>query len=300
MIPNSNRLAGSLQYIVLGDHIVFPLKQRGSKIEFEMEINLPFALLLTTLAGLSTGIGSAIAFFIRTPKYSYLAVLLGFSAGVMVYISFTELLGTAIVNVGFVRANLAFFIGFALIALIDMLVPHEYEEEQRTETERLPGLPPKLAVPPKSFLLRSGILTAIGIAIHNFPEGLVTFSSAATGDISFAIMIAAAIAIHNIPEGIAVSVPIFYATGSRRKAFVLSFLSGVAEPVGALIGYAILLPFLTPALLSSMMAFVAGIMIFISLDEILPLAHRYGKEHLVLIGIGTGMLVMASSLFLLD
>ena len=274
-----------------------------------MEINLSFAILLTTLAGLSTGIGSAIAFFIRNPKYSYLAVLLGFSAGVMIYISFTELLGTAIENVGFARANIAFFVGFALIALIDMLVPHEYEEERTTgvyknttesKPEKISGLPPQLAVPSKPFLMRAGVLTALGIAIHNFPEGLVTFSCAATGDVAFGTMIAIAIAIHNIPEGIAVSVPIFYATGNRRKAFTYSFLSGVAEPVGALIGYGILLPFLTPALLASMMAFVAGIMIFISLDEIIPLAHRYGKEHLVLIGIGTGMLVMAASLFLLS
>ncbi len=100
-------------------------------------------------------------------------------------------------------------------------------------------------------------------------------------------------------EGIAVSVPIFYATGSRRQAFTYSFLAGVAEPVGALIGYVLLLPFLTPALLSSVIAFVAGIMIYISLDEILPLAHRYGREHLVIIGLGIGMLVMASSLLLL-
>lgn len=146
--------------------------------------------------------------------------------------------------------------------------------------------------------MRSGVLIALGIAIHNFPEGLVTFCSAATGDIAFGTIIAIAVAIHNIPEGIAVSVPIFYATGSRRKAFTYSFSSGVAEPVGALIGYGILLPFLTPTLLSSMLAFVAGIMVFISLDEILPLAHRYGKEHLVLVGLATGMLVMAISLFL--
>jgi ZIP family zinc transporter len=163
----------------------------------------------------------------------------------------------------------------------------------------MPGLPPQLAAPSRSFLMRSGVLIAVGIAIHNFPEGMVTFFSATTGDVAFGIMIAVAIAIHNIPEGIAVSVPIFYATGNRRKAFTYSFLSGVAEPVGALIGYGILFPFLTPTLLSSMLAFVAGIMVFISLDEILPLAHRYGKEHLVLIGIATGMLVMALSLFLL-
>lgn len=111
--------------------------------------------------------------------------------------------------------------------------------------------------------------------------------------------VAIAVAIHNIPEGIAISVPIFYATGSRRRAFLYSFSAGLAEPVGALIGYAILLPFLTPTLLSTFLAFVAGIMVYISLDELLPLAHRYGQEHLVIIGIGTGMLVMAASLFLL-
>ena len=273
-----------------------------------MEVNLSFAMLLTVLAGLSTGIGSTIAFFIRTPKYSYLAVLLGFSAGVMIYISFTELLGTAIRDVGFTTANIAFFIGILFIAVIDIFVPHEYEEEHATSSQpdigevgkqKKLGLPPPLTAPSKSSLKRSGILLALGIAIHNFPEGLVTFTCAATGDIAFGVMIAVAIAIHNIPEGIAVSVPIFYATGSRRRAFTYSFLSGVAEPVGALIGYAILLPFLTPALLSSVIAFVAGIMIYISLDEILPLAHRYGKEHLVIIGVGAGMLVMSVSLFLL-
>jgi ZIP family zinc transporter len=271
-----------------------------------MEINLSFAILLTTLAGLSTGIGSTIAFFIRTPKYSYLAVALGFSAGVMVYISFTELLGTAIKDVGFATANIAFFVGIAFIAVIDILVPHEYEEERVRDAsqsvagqQEVVGLPPQLAMPSKSILMRSGVLLALGIAIHNFPEGLVTFCGAATGDVAFGIMIAVAIAIHNIPEGIAVSVPIFYASGNRRKAFTYSFLSGVAEPVGALVGYGILFSFLTPALLSSMLAFVAGIMVFISLDEILPLAHRYGKEHLVAVGVGIGMLVMAGSLFLL-
>ncbi len=273
-----------------------------------MKVNLPFAMLLTSLAGLSTGIGSAIAFFIRRPKYSYLATLLGFSAGVMIYISFTELLGTAIRDIGFATANITFFIGILFIAVIDILVPHEYEEEHAASPQpstakigqqKKLGLPPQPAVPSQSSLMRSGVLLTLGIAIHNFPEGLVTFTCAATGDIAFGIMIAVAIAIHNIPEGIAVSVPIFYATGNRRRAFTYSFLSGVAEPVGALIGYAILLPFLTPVLLSAVIAFVAGIMIYISLDEILPLAHRYGKEHLVIIGVGAGMLVMAVSLWLL-
>jgi ZIP family zinc transporter len=267
-----------------------------------MEINVSFALLLTVMAGLATGIGSAIAFFIRRPKYSYLSFLLGLSAGVMVYISFTELLGTAIADVGFLQANIAFFAGIAVFAVVDILIPHSYEEESASDN-RLGASREKLTDPaaPSSMsaLKRGGIFIAIGIAIHNFPEGMVTFASAATGDVSLGILIAVAVAIHNIPEGIAVSVPIFYATGSRRRAFIYSFLSGVAEPVGALIGYALLMPFLTPTVLSTTLAVVAGIMVYISLDEILPMAHRYGRSHLVILGVIAGMGVMALSLWLL-
>lgn len=275
-----------------------------------MEVNVGFALLITTLAGLSTGIGSAIAYFIRKPKYSHLAVMMGFSAGVMVYISFAELLKTAIDEVGFGMANIGFFAGIVLIAVVDLLVPHEYEEERventhpavvsrnKSREQSEAGLPSSTGGR-SSVLMRAGLFTALGIAIHNFPEGLVTFSSVATGDVALGLAVAIAIAIHNIPEGIAVSVPIFYATGNRRRAFLISFSSGLAEPVGALIGYAILLPFLTPTLLSTLLAFVAGIMVYISLDELLPLAHRYGREHLVIGGVGAGMLVMAASLYLL-
>jgi len=234
---------------------------------------------------------------------------MGFSAGVMVYISFAELLKTAVDEVGFATANLGFFAGIVFIGIVDMFVPHEYEEERVEKTHpsiisRNKSGQGKEVEPlsssthgQSSVLMRAGLFTALGIAIHNFPEGLVTFGSAVTGDV--ALGLAVAIAIHNIPEGIAVSVPIFYATGSRRRAFLTSFSSGLAEPVGALIGYAILLPFLTPTLLSTLLAFVAGIMVHISLDELLPLAHRYGQEHLVIIGVGVGMLVMAASLFLL-
>lgn len=262
-----------------------------------MEGSVAFALLLTALAGLSTGIGSAIAYFIRQPKYSYLAVMLGFSAGVMVYISFAELLKTAVADVGFATANIAFFAGIAFIATVDLLIPHNYEEERVEDTH--PSAVSQKGSSQASVLMRAGVFTALGIAIHNFPEGLVTFSSAATGDVALGTVVAVAIAIHNIPEGMAVSVPIYYATGSRRKAFVYSFSSGLAEPVGALIGYAILLPFMTPVVMSSLLAAVAGIMVYISLDELLPLAHRYGREHLVIAGIGAGMVVMAGSLFLL-
>ena len=147
--------------------------------------------------------------------------------------------------------------------------------------------------------MRVGVLTALGIAIHNFPEGMVTFTSVATGDAALGIKVATAIAIHNVPEGIAVSAPIFYATGSRRRAFLISFSSGLAESMGAVIGYVILRPFLTPTLLSTLLASVAGIMVYISLVELLPVAHRYGKQHLVVAGIVAGMLVMTASLFLL-
>lgn len=288
-----------------------------------MEINLGLAILLTTLAGLSTTIGSVLAFFMRTLNFSYLSVMLGFSAGVMIYISFTDLLGTAIQHVGFATANIAFFVGILIIAVVDMLVPHEYQAERennvnpsqtvieqqpppvlssenfRQRRRRLGYGPAQFAVPSKSAVKRSGVLLAVGIAIHNLPEGMATFSTIASGHISLGIMVAIAIGLHNIPEGIAVSIPIAYATGSRRQAFIYSFLSGIAEPVGALIAYVILLPFLTQTLLLSLLAFAAGVMIYVSLDEILPLAHRYGKEHFVLIGLVAGMLVMAFSLFLL-
>jgi ZIP family zinc transporter len=284
-----------------------------------MEINVSFALLLTTLAGLSTGIGSAIAYFIRKPNYSYLAVALGFAAGVMVYISFAELLKTSVEQVGFTTANLGFFAGIGFIALLDILIPHEYEQEQEGETHLSAvrrvvrrvlrrsesELKKEVAQPSSStevraaVLRRAGLFTALGIAIHNFPEGMVTFSSVATGEVSLGMAVAIAVAVHNIPEGIAVSIPIFYATGSRRRAFLYSFSSGLAEPLGALMGYAVLRPFLTPTLLSTLLAFVAGIMVYISVDELLPLAHRYGKEHLVIIGIVAGMALMAASLFLL-
>ncbi len=255
--------------------------------------------------------------FYAKPKYSHLAVILGFSAGVMLYISFVELLKTSVENVGFTAANLGFFAGMGFIILLDTLIPHEYEEERaegarlsvvrrvfgrilrQGESRQEKGVEQSLspAAGKSSGLMRVGVLTALGIAIHNFPEGMVTFASVATGDVALGIKVAIAIAIHNIPEGIAVSAPNFYATGSRRRAFLWSFSSGLAEPVGAVIGYVILRPFLTPTLLSTLLAFVAGIMVYISLVELLPVAHRYGKQHLVVIGIVSGMLVMAVSLF---
>ncbi len=146
--------------------------------------------------------------------------------------------------------------------------------------------------------MRSGLFTALAIGIHNFPEGLATFG-AALSDVKLGVLIAFAIAIHNIPEGISVSVPIFYATGDKKKAFTYSFLSGIAEPIGAVIGFLILQPFLSDGVIVALMAFVAGIMVYISLDELLPMAHQYGHSHMVIIGIILGMFIMALSLLML-
>ena len=148
-------------------------------------------------------------------------------------------------------------------------------------------------------LFRTGLLTAIGITIHNFPEGLAVFSSSITGDTTFGIMVAVAIALHNIPEGISVAVPILESTGSRNKAFLYSFVSGLAEPLGALVGYAILMPFLTTTFIYILVAFAAGVMVFISIDELLPTAHMYGNEHVVIAGTLAGMVLMAVSIYAL-
>jgi ZIP family zinc transporter len=275
-----------------------------------METSASFALLLSALAGLATAIGGGIAWLIGKPKNWQLALILGFSAGVMIYISFMELLPLAIDKAGPLIGIIAFFIGIIFIAILDILVPHEYQEEHSAFAHE-PGAN-KLQVrhrfvessqPGKkdrrSMMFHMGILTAIGIAIHNFPEGLAVFSSAVAGNVSLGVLVAAAVALHNIPEGIIVFIPIHEATENGKLAFLASLFSGLAEPLGALIGYAILAPFLSPAVLASMLAFAAGIMVYISLDELLPASREYGSAHLTMVGIGFGMLVMALSFILM-
>ncbi|WP_421902829.1 zinc transporter ZupT [Maridesulfovibrio sp.] len=278
--------------------------------------NVLFAFGLTAFAGLSTGIGSALAFFAKRTNPKFLSVSLGFSAGVMIYVSFMEIMVKAKealqADMGEVAgtwaAVVAFFGGIALIALIDKLVPsyenpHEMHriEEMNPESlaqagtgERSNGLE---SAEGKRKLFRMGTMAALAIGIHNFPEGLATFT-AALSDPSLGIAIAVAIAIHNIPEGIAVSVPIYYATGDKKKAFIYSFLSGLAEPIGALVGYLLLMPFMSETVFGIIFAGVAGIMVFISLDELLPAAEEYGEHHLSIYGLVAGMAVMALSLLL--
>lgn len=264
--------------------------------------NVIFALGLTAFAGLSTGIGSAIAFFSRRSKPAFLSVSLGFSAGVMIYVSLVEimqkakeaLISATNPSVGTWYAVAAFFGGILVIALIDKLIP-SYENPH--EVQKIESIYEPSKVKDLGKLKRIGVFSAIAIAIHNFPEGLATFVAGLT-DPTVALPIAVAIAIHNIPEGIAVSVPLYYATGSRRKAFLLSFLSGLAEPVGALIGYFVLFRFIDEFFFGIVFGAVAGIMVFISLDELLPTAEEYGKHHQAIYGLIGGMLVMGASLAL--
>lgn len=278
--------------------------------------NVWFAFALTMFAGLSTGIGSFLAFFTKKSNTKFLAISLGFSAGVMIYVSMIEIFAkaqaTLVTSLGQDKGAwvtvIAFFGGMLLIGIIDKLVPSSENPHELHSVEELNEAHPetghhaeqierrKEALKNKK-LLRMGIFTALAIAIHNFPEGLATFI-AAIQEPEIAIPIAAAIAIHNIPEGVAVSVPIYYATGSKKKAFFYSFLSGLAEPVGALVGYLILMPFMSETLMGVVFALVAGIMVFISLDELLPSAQEYGEHHLSIYGLVAGMVVMAVSLLL--
>lgn len=270
-------------------------------MEFDTGVVLR-AFALTLFAGLATGIGSALAFFAKRTNTRVLASALGFSAGVMLYVSFVEIFVKAKDSLcgvygdrqGYWFTVLAFFGGIAIIALIDKLVP---SFENPHEVHRTEEMDDDQRADQFKGLYRMGLFTALAIAIHNFPEGLATFA-AALKDPALGVAIAVAIAIHNIPEGIAVSIPIYYATGSRKKAFFYSFLSGVSEPVGALIGFLLLRSFFNDTVFGLLFASVAGIMVFISLDELLPTAQEYGEHHLSIYGLIAGMAVMAVSLLL--
>ena len=252
------------------------------------------AFLVTFFAGISTSIGALIAFHKKAKSKVFLTFSLGFSAGVMIYVSFIEIMPKAIESlsevhndkIGLLYATIAFFVGIGLIAVIDFLIPkaqnpHEIPEEKNRKPE----------------LLRMGMFSALAITIHNFPEGLATFVAALESP-ALGLSIAVAIALHNIPEGIAVAMPIYQATGSRKKAFKYATLSGLSEPIGAVIGYFLIHQLFNELTFGLIFAGVAGIMVYISLDELLPTAEKYGKHHISIIGLILGMIVMAISLIL--
>ncbi|MDF1509127.1 zinc transporter ZupT [Robertmurraya sp. DFI.2.37] len=267
-----------------------------------MDENLLLAFGLTLMAGLATGIGSVLAFFTKTTNTKFLSLALGFSAGVMIYVSMIEIFVKAkdalVSSLGEAGGNWAtvagFFGGMLLIALIDKFIPKQGNPHELKKVEDMDS--DKKAVQ-DSVLLKMGTFTALAIAIHNFPEGIATFTSALQ-DPALGVPIAIAIAIHNIPEGIAVSVPVYFATGDRKKAFKLSFLSGLSEPIGAVAAYFLLMPFLNDIMFGVIFAGVAGIMVFISLDELLPAAKKFDEAHISIYGLIAGMAVMALSLLL--
>lgn len=274
--------------------------------------NLWLAIALTMFAGLATGIGSAIAFLARRTNYRFLSVSTGFSAGVMLYVSFVEIFykgsdrlvaafGDPVghwVNVG------SFFGGMALIAIIDNLIPSGENPHEAPVEDAASQLLVKRDRPASSKLIRMGLFTALAISVHNLPEGLATFL-AVLEEPKVGAAIAIAVALHNIPEGISVSVPIYYATGDRRKAFALSLASGLAEPVGAVLAYGLMRAFvggesdLPSSFMGVLFGGVAGVMVYISLDELLPTSRAYGRGHDSLLGLVAGMAVMAVSLLLM-
>lgn len=274
-------------------------------LDISLESFIP-AFLLTVLAGLSTGIGALLAFFSKSKSHTFLSIGLGFSAGVMVYVSFVEILSKsrnafeAIYHnevIGESLALLCFFGGIGLSAFIDRFIPEDVNPHEPKSDKQLSVLKEgnQHSILQKSALKRTGIFTALAIGIHNFPEGFATFM-AALEDVSLGIPIALAIAVHNIPEGMAVSLPIYHATGERKKAFWYAFISGLAEPIGAIVGFFLLLPLMGELTFGITFGFVAGIMIYISFDELLPSSRLYGNAHTTILGITLGMLVMAVSL----
>ncbi len=269
-------------------------KERSDSVES----HIWFAFLLTLFAGLSTGVGGAVALFRKNNDHKFLSFSLGLSAGVMLYVSFVEILSKSVDSLtpiygeqlGYGLSILGFFVGIGIIILIDKFIPSMNEpkgESLDTDTGNLK----------QQSLMRMGVFTALAIAIHNFPEGLATFISALE-DPSMGIAITIAIAIHNIPEGIAVAVPIYYATGSKLKAFKLSLLSGLSEPIGAIVGYFLLIQFMGDEAFGFIFAAVAGMMVYISLEELLPAAKEFGEHNTAVKGLVAGMAIMAMSLLL--
>ena len=261
-----------------------------------MPHNYGIALLVTLFAGLATAIGSIFAFVIKKDNLKALSVGLGFSAGVMIFLSFTDIIpsATTMLSQRFPNSNQwvvygGFIIGILIAVLIDYFIPDHIDEKEL--------LNPNVVSADKR-MQRAGLLTAVAICIHNFPEGMATFLSA-THDITLGISVGLAIAIHNIPEGIAVALPIYHSTGKKRYATLYAALSGISEPVGAVIGMILLHFFMPQLMIGIAMAAVAGIMIYISFDTLLPLAKEFGNWHLSMVGIISGMLFIWLSLMLL-
>jgi ZIP family zinc transporter len=255
------------------------------------------ALAVTLAAGLATGLGGLLVVFARGPNPRLLAFGLAFAGGAMVYVSLTEIFSKSVasftlaydVRLGFTYATFAFLAGVLLIMGIDMAVPNPHDT--------LAADDPELREHNREYIKRVGLMTAVAITAHNFPEGLATFF-ATLGNPAVGLPLALAIAIHNIPEGIAIAIPVYFATGNKGYALGASLASGLAEPVGAIIGFGLLSSFLNDAVFGAVFGVIAGVMVFLAIDELLPAAKRYAKGHETVYGLVSGMGVLAISLVL--
>ncbi len=265
-------------------------------MNFALETVL-LAFAVTAGAGLATVVGGFIVLTTKTPNPRLLAFGLAFAAGAMVFISLTEILTKATIafghdygpDLGYTYGLIWFLIGLGLIATIDRIFPNPHER-LAIDSSLIDGHS-------KAYLKHVGLMTVIAITAHNFPEGLATFfamlESPAVG-----LTLALAIAVHNIPEGVSIAIPVYFATNNKWLAIGACFLSGLAEPVGAGIGYAILSPFLTESVFGAVFGIIAGVMVFLSLDELLPAAKHYAKGHETVYGLVIGMVFMAISLIM--
>lgn len=244
---------------------------------------IPF--LLASIAGFSTYLGGLIGLTRFGVRKHNLGFFLGFSAGMMIYISLVELLPHAVSELGEQRAHVYFFIGLVGLAILDYFIPHSYIQQQLSK---------KHSIHDKG-LFSTGIMVSVGLILHNMPEGAAVFLGS-VNDIRIGVLLAFAIAIHNIPEGIAVAVPIYHATQNRKAALVYTLIAGIAEPFGALVAHLLFIPYLTQSLIALLFAVVAGIMTYISFDELLPRCIKSESPRRAIAGIGVGMFVAFFSL----
>jgi len=262
------------------------------------------AFLVTLAAGLSTGVGAGISIFGRAQSDRFIALALGFSAGVMIYVSFVEIVPKALEYLqgtdpadGAINLAVAFLGGLLLMALLYRFLPDLPMHNARQREKARQTVQSELPIEPVQKLFRAGLLVALAVTIHNFPEGIATFFLT-LDDPAVGISVATAIAIHNIPEGIAVAVPMYLAVRRKSLAFGLGVVSGLAEPLGAALGYLVLAPYISDQLLGTLFAAVAGIMVYIALDSLLPAAREFHKGQLAIYGVIVGMAVMAASIVL--
>ena len=244
---------------------------------------IPF--LLTFLAGFSTMIGT-IPIFLKRQSEKILISSLGFAAGVMITISVTDLLPNAFSSLQdsylffptFLIVAICFCIGVIFSFTVDHYLPQEKVEYGR--------------------LYQVGIISCLAIIMHNIPEGIITYLTS-EANLHLGITLTLAIALHNIPEGISISVPIYYSTGSRKKALFYTFISGISEPFGAFLAFIFLAPFVNSFVMGLLYAFIAGIMVHISVYELLPEAHSYQKYEIVILSflLGCGFMLLGHFFF---